>query len=447
MRRRVWAYIRMADILFSFQAGLPSMVRVRVSDANLPRNIHDDTGFHETCLELPPARPDSEITHISFLVIKTRLVSGFARALKEMNRPTRVAYERVLEVDRELRDMYDNVPEYYKLYPLSQTGFDPLPIIASRFMLANIHHKSLCVVHSRYLEAARMDSRYIYSRRACLESAMRLLSFQAIQHNKSSASGGRQATARYQTSLTTHDFLLGATIVCAELSLDKDPVGIAQRKDTGPSRAELLAALERSARIWHHMRDHSMEAYKASDVLGMLSLKFQRQTDTKTQTKSLRNQNSRNRSENSLWGNYRSRDRIQDGDCYQDRGNKPEENPPPTLARSDIGIQWQTTSNNTTRALTETPSQLFGDFGTGLPQGQSSEVLSPPDLPSCHLDSQAQIEGDWVSDTFNRNGVRLTLDCSLCGIPQCSLSILAIRLQRFGTSIWGEIRRHISLLS
>ena len=407
MRCRVWAYIRLADILFSFQAGLPSMIRVRDSDTNLPRNIHDDAAFYETCLELPPARPDTEITQISFLVIKSRLVSGFACALKEMNSPTKMPYERVIEVDRELREIYDHVPEYFKLQALSRTGSDPLPIIASRFMLANIHHKSLCVVHSRYLEAARMDSRYTYSRRACLESAMRLLSFQAIQHDQSNAIGCRRAVTRYQTSLTSHDFLLGATIVCAELSLGKDPIGVTQRKDTGPSRAELLAALERSARIWRYMEDHSMEAYKASDVLGMLSLKFRRQTDAPILSKALQDHNSRTYSESTRCRNPRKNDRVQERDGSQGCGNMFEEIPPATHLRNDVELQRPaTSSNNTIDAFPSSSTQLFGDYGGGLMPGQGSGVYPPPNPLQNLLNSQPQLEDDWVSETSTRKRCR-----------------------------------------
>ena len=376
------------------------MISVRDSETNLPRNIHDDAAFYETCLELPPARPDSEITQISFLIIKNRLVSGFARALEEMNSPTKKPYERVLELDRELREIYHSVPEYFKLQALSRIGSDPLPIIASRFMLANIHHKSLCVVHSRYLEAARVNPRYIYSRRACLESAMRLLSFQAIQHDQSSGNGGGQGITRYQTSLTSHDFLLGATIVCAELSLGKDPSGITRRKDTGPSQVELLAALERSSRIWRHMKDRSMEAYKASDVLGMLSHKFRRQTEVAAPSKAPQEQNSRTYSEHTRGRNRCSSHRFQESDSSQGPGSTFEEIPPANPSRNDTVLQRYATASDTVDAFTNSPAQVFTDYGAGLVPGQGSAPSFPPNPYQNLIDPQPQFEEDWVSSTY-----------------------------------------------
>lgn len=280
MRRRSWAFIRQADILFSFQVGLPSMIKTSNFDSSLPRNFYDDIRFHDGCKTLPLAMPDAEPTQISYLITKTRLAFGFARALKEMSRVERMPYERVLEIDRALRDIYANVPEYYKLRNMSEQSQDPLPLIFARFTLANIHHKSLCVVHSRFLEEARTDEKYRYSRRTCLESAMALLRFQAIQNEDLLSEGKVRSLTKYQTSLTIHDYLLAATIISAELCLggssgNSADVAKARCPSGGPTRFELLTALEISANIFSQMRDRSIEAYKASDVLGMLLKKLQ----------------------------------------------------------------------------------------------------------------------------------------------------------------------------
>jgi hypothetical protein len=84
--------------------------------------------------------------------------------------------------------------------------------------------------------------------------------------------------AKYMTSLTTHDYLLAATILCTELSLDREKQ-VFPYTLTGPTRDEIIEAVERSADIWSQMRDESIEAYKASDVLGMLLKKLRRPRD------------------------------------------------------------------------------------------------------------------------------------------------------------------------
>ncbi|KAK4944503.1 hypothetical protein LTR10_016177 [Elasticomyces elasticus] len=277
MRRRAWAQIRTADILISFQVGLPSMISPQLLEYPLPRNIHDDEGFGGNCVTLPEALPDSEPTQISYLIAKSKLAFCFARALEEVNQSTVVPWKRILEIDRELRQVYDNVPNHYKLGQLSNQG--SLVLISARFVLASIHHKSLCVVHSRFLEIAKSDYRYVYSRRACLSSAMTILRFQAIQNQQIPVDGRLRSLTNYQTSLAIHDYLLAATIISADLSSsgsDSYRISANRRECQGvPTRSEMIKALTISARIFGQMGDQSMEAFKAADVLGMLVKKFE----------------------------------------------------------------------------------------------------------------------------------------------------------------------------
>lgn len=254
--------------------GLPSMISPRLLEMPLPRNIHDDDSFHEACPTLPPALPDSEPTQISYLIAKTKLAFGFARALEEINRADAMQWERVLEIDRELRHIYDNVPDYYKIGQLSSE--DSLVLVSCRFVLSSIHHKSLCVVHSRFLEIAKSDYRFIYSRRVCLTSAMSMLRFQAIQNQDIPVDGSLRSLTNYQTSLAIHDYLLAATIITADLcSSAADNTTNQQPLHGVPTRSEMVKALSLSARIFGQMRDQSMEAYKAADVLEMLVKRFE----------------------------------------------------------------------------------------------------------------------------------------------------------------------------
>lgn len=273
MRRRVWTFIWQADIFFSFQHGFPAMVKIEFPEKILPRNIYDES-FGPHCVELPASFPDSEPTQISYLICKARIALGLARALKELNQEDiPPPYEKVLEIDRNIRETYAKAPDHFRLRSMAEQQLDQVSLIYARFALASVHHRALCVVHSRFLEAARMDARFVNSRRTCLESAMALLSLQAIQHQEVRAEGQTKRLTNYINSLITHDFLLAATILCTELSIDRGrdsfPFPV-----TGPTRAEMIESLDRSAEIWSQMRDESIEAYKASDVLGMLLKKL-----------------------------------------------------------------------------------------------------------------------------------------------------------------------------
>lgn len=276
MRRRVWTFLCQADILISFQAGQPSMIDLDSCEERMPRNIYDNAVFDESCKELPLGLPDSEPTEVSFLIAKAKLAFGFARALKSISHSIDlIRWESILEIDRELRRIYDGIPEHYKLGQLSIR--DSLVLTSARFVLSSIHHKSLCVVHGRFLGISKKDHRYLYSRRVCLSSAMSLLRYQAIQNQEIPVDGGLRSLTSYQTSLAIHDYLLAATIICTELC-SNTPCGNSTHQSSTqgiPSRGEMIKALSVSARIFKQMKDRSMEAYKAADVLEMLVGKFE----------------------------------------------------------------------------------------------------------------------------------------------------------------------------
>lgn len=277
MQRRVWTWFGVADILFSFQADLRSMIKLEDIMTNIPSNIHDDDDFHEHMESLPPSLPSTEITNISFLITKAQLAIEFAVTLQELSTGEQIPYDRVLEIDQRLRQSYGNIAEQYKLHTLSPAERAPLRLVVSRYMLANLHYKSICVLHSRYLGLSRHNPRYLYSRRSCLEASMQILNLQAIQHEQSIARGSIHNLNEYQTSLTTHDFLLAATLVSIGLSLESNGSRFEGRSDAGPSKGELMAAIERSVHIWVYLRDRSAEAFMAADVLSMLLLKFRKE--------------------------------------------------------------------------------------------------------------------------------------------------------------------------
>ena len=261
--------------MISFQLGLPSMIGLPLLEGPFPRNIYDNEAFDEDCTSLPPSLPDSEPTQVSYLLAKSKLVFAFARVLDEITRSEAMRWERVLELDRELRYLYQNVPEYYKLGPLS--SHSSLVLVSARFVLSSIHHKSLCILHSRFLETSNTDDRFSYSRRVCLNSAMSILRFQAIQNQDIPVDGRLRSLTPYQTSITIHDYLLAATIITADLRSGRSAQSTAgQRAAPGVyTRTEMIKALSLSARIHASMRDQSVEAYKAADILDMLVRKFE----------------------------------------------------------------------------------------------------------------------------------------------------------------------------
>lgn len=103
---------------------------------------------------------------------------------------------------------------------------------------------------------------------------MELLRFQSIIH-KQTRPCGRLLGCLSQVSLTSADFLLAATIICLDLyhGLQLQAAG-RPSGDTytwGEERqGEMLAALQRSKEIYDDLRDESMDAWKAAEVIGVM---------------------------------------------------------------------------------------------------------------------------------------------------------------------------------
>lgn len=402
MRRRIWSFVRSADLLFSFQVALPSMIRIGDSDSDLPRNIYDDE-FDEDSTTLPPSRPASEATPVSYMIAKGRLSLGFGRVLEEINGVNRKGYDEVLKIDRGLRDIYESLPEHLKLRPMSEQTLAPISLIMARFSLATVYHKSQCVLHRRFVRLARNNNRYTHSRRTCLDSAMQLLSYQAIQHQQSRERGRLRSLRNHVNSLTTHDFLLAATVVCMDLyhhrerpendvstpntSISGGSVSQGSNMSEGAyipglsyTRDDLVRALEESRDIWTANKDVSIEAYKASELLNVLLFHLKQPFSPSTGTSQLPTGQQQTRgTSNDEATAAMTLGMLQSGGMSPGQNVMPQQSPGGQWEKSNMGGIFgasidQTGQNaglfGTTNPTSPFPSTLFngamGDFGQGM---------------------------------------------------------------------------------
>lgn len=151
MRRRVWTYVRLADLLLSFQVGLPSIIRAADSDTELPRNLYDDD-FDEHSKELPASRPPNENTPLSYLIAKARLTFGFGRVLEQTSSIKSGSYDTVMEIDAELRRAKELVPDHLIVRPIQDCQGDSTNVLMSRFAVRPL----LAVAIHRKLTTARL---------------------------------------------------------------------------------------------------------------------------------------------------------------------------------------------------------------------------------------------------------------------------------------------------
>lgn len=280
LRRRVWTFVRQFDLLISFQFGLPAMIRTDHMDTAPPRNLYDDE-LYEDMKSLPPSRPAFEATPMSYMITKSRMTFLFGQIVEHSqsvtNPPT---YEETLKYDAELREMRSQHPPLLQMRSFQESARDPANLIMQRLGLEMVYLRSLFVLHRRFIARGRESARYAYSRRTCLDAAMELLDHQATLHRESQPGGRLRSVKWYISSLTTHDFLLSAMLVCLDLyhTAESERTGrntsqpgspVAGLYDEG-RREQMMQAVEHCIVIWEGVRDQSMEAYKGSVALRVM---------------------------------------------------------------------------------------------------------------------------------------------------------------------------------
>ena len=274
VRRRVWTFVRMVDILLSFQMSLPNMVRSKDCDTKLPSNLYDEE-IDEAATHLPPSRPIAEPTPASYMIAKGRIAFVFGDIVELTGSLRPCSYDDVTKLDEQLREARAAIPLHLRRRPMEASRMDPANLIIQRYSLELLYHKSQCVLHKRFLARARTHPRYAHSRRTCMDSSLEILHHQAVLHRETFSQGRLRSVKWFMVSLTSHDFLLAAMIVALDLHHSFEAEASGQGSNDvftwGLERhAEMILALETSNSIWKELRDQSLEAYKANEVLTVM---------------------------------------------------------------------------------------------------------------------------------------------------------------------------------
>lgn len=218
IRRRAWFFIEVFDILFSFQQGVPPIIRDDECDTEAPANLYD-ADFDENMMVLPPSRPPTEATSTLYLSIKSRLCRILRRVLRQSLSVHTPPYEEVLKLNDELHHYHSQVPPALQIKPIRSYSFtDQTYDIMHRVMLEMMFLKSLCFLHRPYLNREKDNPQCDLSRNICREAALRILDIHA-EYEEEGKPGGRMYEDKYMlTSLTVHDFLIASMILCLDLT-------------------------------------------------------------------------------------------------------------------------------------------------------------------------------------------------------------------------------------
>jgi hypothetical protein len=247
------------------------MVQAIESDTRFPRNLRDQD-FDEDTTDLPPSRPETEMTNMSYTISKGRICKVFGEVAAQANRLALPKYDEVMNLDRFIHQAFSQVPSFLRIVPMELSITDSPEFIIQRLSLALLFHKTRCVLHRKYLMKARENHEFSYSKKAGIDASMELLFIQSEVNDAVQPGGPLSKDLWFVSSLSMHDFLLAAMIVYLSIVQDGSSTGEKTKLPQTPTRQqeEMLKALERSYRIWAQMRSISVDAKKAYEVLGIM---------------------------------------------------------------------------------------------------------------------------------------------------------------------------------
>ena len=262
MRRRLWLLVCHTDMLFASQHGFPSFIRGEQSDTRLPRNLLDEDMYPDMP-ELPASRPMTDPTPVGSLIAKDGMIRVYRRIVEYLAAVgPKFVSKRVLALDQELQEARNEIPLYLRMRSMDQSIADSSELIIRRMYLEFNYQKGRCTLHRQYLTQPQLRLQHPYSRMTCIEAALQLLNHQSTLHEETQPGGQLQHYRGSVSEFTNNFFLTAAMIICLELSYVDEQ---RDEKQTG----DLLAALDRSRRIWCEESAQSHAARKVADALEM----------------------------------------------------------------------------------------------------------------------------------------------------------------------------------
>ena len=247
----------------SFELGLPSQIFLENCDSRSPRNLFD-SDFDDDTIELRPSRPENELTRQLWFIVKDRMMNSFSKVCRDALSFHVKSEAEVLQLDCEIRQMYDNVPDVLRVKPLTESLAEEPFIIFTRIYVEFIYLKCLCVLHRRYM--ARGNT---FSTTSCINAAKKIVS-QFVEISKEFLPGGRLYMHHWMlTNYTMNDFLLGVMVLCFALHVCRDG-SVQSRNIDVATQNQIRQLLESSYKVLLHKIDSCKDAHRVSRIVRLM---------------------------------------------------------------------------------------------------------------------------------------------------------------------------------
>ncbi|KAL3291098.1 fungal specific transcription factor [Colletotrichum asianum] len=262
MRRRVWATVLLGDSLISGQMGMPRMITSDQFDTEEPRNLND-SDIEGDISELPPPRPETEHTTALGIIARRRILIalGAVSDLTSSLKPS--GYAEYMKVDKILNDARASIPPPLQPKSMTSSVTDSPQTIMARLFLSHIYYKGQIMLHRRFLFAESIShglDTFNYSRKTCINAALETLRIQQALDEETRPGGQLHIMHWRVGSLMNHHFLTATMVLCS----------VVPRQRMVGQDEEIMEALRNSRAIWMRKGQHSREAKKAAQAVGIV---------------------------------------------------------------------------------------------------------------------------------------------------------------------------------
>ncbi|EER40989.1 C6 transcription factor [Histoplasma capsulatum H143] len=276
MRRRLWAFICQADHVCSFHIGLPSMISSAISDTAMPSNLHD-WELTEGMAKLPPSRPMSEVTGITYMVTKSQILQTVGRIGELLYNTKQMSYDRVLQLDQELFQVVRDIPEPFRMTSWNAAETETLFKTMQRVHVGILYSEGMCALHRKYISTARKDQKFALSRQRCLQSAIALIDLQTGLQSLLRPGHHLEQSRWCLAPVANSSFRLAIMIVCLDLQQDGDAQSESIEADDvliGINRADRMKKVEGAWDTWMNLGDTTAEGQKFHRVFAAVLQKL-----------------------------------------------------------------------------------------------------------------------------------------------------------------------------
>ncbi|KAI1802357.1 hypothetical protein F4811DRAFT_530012 [Daldinia bambusicola] len=266
MRRRTWAALYQANLIFSSQMGLPSLLNDNQIDTEEPHNLAD-SDFDEGTTELPPSRPETELTPVLYIITRSRVSRTWDKVRDLVTDTIPHKYDEILAMDQKVQADQLRVPPALKMQPIHLSIADSPHLVMQRIWLDICFLRLKIVLHKKYFMLPTQNERYSYSRKVCLKAAMEVLEYQHMVYELVKPGGLLYETRWKLSSVMNNEFLLATSILCAYVKQVADTPKSAVE---GTNTEEVNKLLMMSADCWKRYSAVSRNARRAIKAISLV---------------------------------------------------------------------------------------------------------------------------------------------------------------------------------